>query len=144
MKVYVYVLYFKRCILSEEKIALWLQLIVHFTKYSVKCSGFHRGGPAVTVLLVPLSACSSGCKTLRPFDRGSSTSPPPFSCRVFSSSASSSSQSTCFSPLLSLLISPCSPSAFSTSILCSVKPSVAPLSMPRATLGCLFVREDKH
>lgn len=51
---------------SEVKIDAKLQLIVHFTKYSVKCGCYQRGGPAVTILLVHLSACSSSYKTLCP------------------------------------------------------------------------------
>ncbi len=123
------------------KIAVQLQLIVHFTKYSVKCGGYQRGGPAVTILLVPLSACSSSCKTPCPL-----TEAAPVPLRLLPLVVSTAS-------LQSHLHPPASPACSLSSLLiiplhlhplCSVKPIGALLSMLRTTAGCLVGREDKH
>lgn len=114
---------FKKDNFSGVKIAVQSQLIVHFTKYSVKCGGYQRERPAVTVLLAPLSACSYSCKTLCPLTEATPT--PHLFIHL---------------PLLPAL--PPRSSSFSTPILCSVKLTL--LSMLRTIAGCLVGKEDKH
>lgn len=124
------------------KIILQLQLIVQFTVYSVKSGCYQRGGPAVTVLLVSLNACSSSRKTLCPLTETALL--PPSTPYCYYSLLDLLISIHLLSSLLCLFLCLSSSSSLSTFILCSLKAIGALLSMLRTTVGCLVGREDKH